>query len=296
MSQKHRWGKKFIDLRDWKSYNEHLIRRGECFINPAFLNQWIQELEEMNIGKIGQPFRCPNSMIEFLAIMKCKGFDYRSLEGILRGFSKMLGGFPVISFSQIRRRIITLTPSFITTDKDLVVGVDGSGMKVTNRGDWIRYKWKVKRGWIKVVLLGDVNGNIIDLRIGNENLDERAASRGMIRKNRKNIKKVLGDGLHDVENTFNLCEKLNIQTGIKIRKNAVAKGLGRRPREVRMYQELGYDEWANQNEYGLRWPATEGIFSAVKRIFGESVMSHKKRFMYHEVRLKFWAYQQLRGV
>jgi hypothetical protein len=34
----------------------------------------------------------------------------------------------------------------------------------------------VKRGWIKVVLLGDINGNIIDLRIGNENLDERAAS------------------------------------------------------------------------------------------------------------------------
>ena len=296
MSQKHRWGQKFIDKRDWKSYNEHLIQRGEYFINPAFLDTWIHELEEMNGGKIGQPFRCPNSMIEFLAIMKCKGFDYRSLEGILRGFSEMLGGFPVISFSQIRRRILTLTPSFDTNSKDLVVGVDGSGMKVTNRGDWIRYKWKVKRGWIKVVLLGDINGNIIDLRIGNENLDERAASRGMIRKNRKNIKKVLGDGLHDVENTFNLCEKLNIQTGIKIRKNAVAKGLGRRPREVRMYQELGYDEWANQNEYGLRWPATEGIFSAVKRIFGESVMSHKKRFMYHEVRLKFWAYQQLRNV
>jgi len=296
MKKIHRWGKKHVDTRDWKSYNEHLIRRGEYFINPTFLDTWVQELEDMNIGKVGQPFQCPNSMIEFLTIMKCKGFDYRSLEGILRGFSKMLGGFPVISFCQIRRRIIKLSPTFSTNDEDLVVGVDGSGMKVTNRGDWIRYKWKVKRGWIKVVILGDIKGNIIDLRIGNENLDERAAGRGMIRKNRKNIKKVLGDGLHDCENTFNLCEKLNVQTGIKIRKNAVAKGLGRRPREVRSYQELGYDEWANQNEYGLRWPATEGIFSAVKRIFGESVMSHKKRFMYHEVRLKFWSYQQLRGV
>jgi len=296
MKKIHRWGNKYADTRDWKSYNEHLIRRGEYFINPTFLDTWSQELSIMNEGKVGQPFICPNSVIEFLAIFKSKGFDYRSLQGILRGFSKILDGFPVISFSQIRRRILALSPSFNTNDEDLVVGVDGTGIKVTNRGDWIRYKWKVKRGWIKIVLLGDVHGNIIDLRAGNENLDERAAGRGMICKNRKTITMVLGDGLHDCEDTFNLCEKLNIQTGIKIRKNAVPKGLGRRPREVRSYQELGYETWANHNKYGLRWPATEGIFSAVKRIFGESVMSHKKRFMYHEARLKFWSYQQLRSV
>ncbi len=107
---------------------------------------------------------------------------------------------------------------------------------------------------------------------------------------------VLGDGLHDCLDTFNLCERLNIQTGIKIRKNATGKGLGRRAKEVRLYQELGYKEWAIQEGYGFRWPATEGIFSAVKRIFGESVMSHKKRNMYHEARLKFWSYQKLRSL
>lgn len=296
MKKIQRWGKKYVDSRDWKSYNEHLIRRGEFCINPTFLETWNQELSIMNEGKVGQPFSCPNSAIEFLQIFKSKGFDYRSLQGILRGFSKILGGFPIISFSQIRRRILALSPSFITNDRDLIVGVDGTGIKVSNRGEWIRQKWKVKRGWIKVVLLGDIHGNIIDVRIGNENLDERASSRGMIRANSKIIKKVLGDGLHDCEKTFILCEKLHIQTGIKIRKNATGKGLGKRAKEVRYYQELGYYDWANQEEYGFRWPATEGIFSAVKRIFGESVMSHKKRNMYHEARMKFWSYQQLRGV
>lgn len=230
------------------------------------------------------------------AMFKSKGFDYRALQGILQGLSKMLGGFPVITFSQIRRRILALPLTFNTNKNDLIVGTDGTGMKVSNRGDWIRKKWKVKRGWIKVVILGDTQGDIVDLRIGNENLDERAAGRGMIRNNAKNIKKVLGDGLHDCEDTFTLCEKLHIQTGIKIRKNATGKGLGRRAKEVRKYQELGYKKWANQEQYGHRWPATEGIFSAVKRIFGESVMSHKKRNMYHEARLKFWSYQQLRSL
>ena len=246
MKKNQRWGRKYVDTRDWKSYNEHLIRRGEYCINPTFLDSWIQDLSTLNIGKIGQPYKCPNSMIEFLAILKSKGFDYRSLEGILRGFSKILGGFPIITFSQIRRRIIALSPSFTSNDNDLVVGVDGTGIKVSNRGEWIRQKWKVKRGWIKVVLLGDIQGNILDVRIGNEapnrsklrvirrneNLAERAAGRGMIRSNSKIIQMVLGDGLHDCEATFNLCEKLHKQTGIKIRKNAAGKGLGRRAKEV----------------------------------------------------------------
>ena len=155
---------------------------------------------------------------------------------------------------------------------------------------------RVRRGWIKVVIMGDTKGNIVDIRVGNEDMDERAASRGMIRKNQENIDKVLLDGYHDCEDTFDLCRQLKIEPGVKIRKNASDKGLGSRPREVRRYQKLGYEKWAQQKEYGMRWPASEGIFSAVKRIFDENVRSHKTRNMYHEARLKFWAYQQLKDI
>ena len=144
--------------------------------------------------------------------------------------------------------------------------------------------------------MGDTKGDIVDIRIGNEDLDERAASRGMIRKNKANIDKILLDGYHDCEDTFDLCNQLKIEPGIKIRENASNKGLGPRPREVRLYQKLGYKKWVEQKEYGMRWPASEGIFSAVKRIFDENVRSHKTRDMYHEARLKFWAYQQLKDI
>ena len=79
MKKIHRWGEKYVDNRDWKSYNEHLIQRGVYFINPSFLDDWNYELSLMNKGKTGKPFRCPDSMIEFLAMFKSKGFDYRSL-------------------------------------------------------------------------------------------------------------------------------------------------------------------------------------------------------------------------
>ncbi|MEK6984212.1 MAG: hypothetical protein AABX33_06580 [Nanoarchaeota archaeon] len=51
-----------------------------------------------------------------------------------------------------------------------------------------------------------------------------------------------------------------------------------------------------QKDYGMEGHSTEGIFSGVKVIFGESVKSHKIKNMYHEAKLKFWSYQKLKGI
>lgn len=292
--KRKRWGRRRKDSRNWTKYNEELVKRGEFYISPRFLDTWLYETRERNAGKVGQPYLYPDSLVAFLGVLHAKGFDYRSLQGIVRALSKRLGGFPVISFSQIRRRLLKLPLDFVAKGNELIAGLDGSGMKVSNRGEWMRQKWKVRRGWIKVVILGDVDGNIIDVRIGNEDLDERAAGRGMIRDNKDCLGKLLADGLHDCKDTFNLLDGLGIEAGIKIRDNASGRGFGPRPDEVRLYQGLGYEDWAKLKEYGLRWPATEGIFSASKRIMGEHVTAHRKRNMYREARLKFWAYQQVK--
>lgn len=294
MAKTKRWGKKYKDKRNWKEYNKQLVKRGEYYINPRFLDTWLEEISSLNHNKVGQPYLYPNSMIEFLAILKSKSFDFRALEGIMRALSKRIGGFPVISYSQIRRRIKKLPLGFAAKSDHLITGIDGTGFKVSNRGEWIRQKWKIRRGWVKVVILGDTKGNIVDIRIGNDNLDENKASRGMLRKNAKNIDKNLADGLHDCVDNFDIYEKLNIEPGIKIRKNANPSGFAPRPYAVQEFQSKGYEKWAKDKEYGLRWPATEGVFSAVKRIFAETLNSHTKRNLYHEAKLKFWAYQALR--
>lgn len=291
-----RWGKKYKDNRNWKEENSKLVKRGEFYINPIFLDNWLGELKEMNYIKIGQPYLYPHSMIQFLALLYAKSFSYRELEGFMRGLSRRLCPFPVISYSQIRKRIRKLPLSFKAKRNNLIVGIDATGNKVSNRGEWIREKWKVRRGWIKVVLMGDTKGNIVDIRIGNEDLDERASGRGMLRKDKKHIEKALMDGWHDCENTFNLCKELEIEPAIKIRENASEHGLGARAEEVRLYKNIGYKKWAEEKGYGYRWVATESIISATKRMFGECVRSHKKRNMYHEARLKFWAYQKIKDL
>jgi len=287
--------RKYKDKRNWKEYNNKLIKRGEFYLNPRFLDTWLQEIKEMNQGKIGKPYLYPNSLIEFLAILHAKSFDYRALQGIVIALSYKFNNFPVIVYSQVCRRVNKMDIKFTTNNQNLIVGVDSSGIKVSNRGDWMRKKWKVKKGWIKVVVMGDSKGNIVDIRVGNEDLNEGKSSRGMIRKNKKKVKKLLGDGLHDCKETFNLCNKLNIDPVIKIRKNASKKSRGSKLRKEKLkeYLKLGHKKWVKEKEYGLRWVCTEGIFSSVKRIFGECVRSTKKKNMYHEAKLKFWAYNLL---
>ena len=87
---------------NWPKYNQQLIKRGEFLVNPKFLDNWNSEVKKMNVGKIGQPYFYPDSMIEFIVFFHCKGYDYRGCEGILRGLSKNYKHkFPVISYTQI---------------------------------------------------------------------------------------------------------------------------------------------------------------------------------------------------
>lgn len=89
--------KRYEDKRDWKEYNKRLIKRGEFYINPRFLSTWKDEVKDMNLGKEGNPYMYPESMIEFLAILHAKAFDYRALQGIMSALSKKFNDFPVIS-------------------------------------------------------------------------------------------------------------------------------------------------------------------------------------------------------
>jgi hypothetical protein len=296
--------RKYEDNRNWKEVNERYVMVGYFYFNPAFLLTWNDELKQMNAGKLGQPYLYPESMIKFLAVLHCK-FDFRALEGFMRWLSEKNNNFPVIDYSQINRRYNAIEVGFKILEKDmedyLDIGIDGSGEKSTKRGGWMREVWKVRKGWIKVVIMGCKNKKgkkyVIDIRVGNENLDERSSARGMIRAHHKNINTLFADGLHENEAMFDLCEHYGIPTAIKLRDNCSIKTSSpRRKQEVRVYKSMPYEEWTREKGYGQRWPITEGIFSGCKRITGEYVSATKKRNMYHEAKVKFWVYNLLQEI
>lgn len=299
MVKLERWGKKRKDKRDWADYNRKLVRRGEWFFDFSFLDGMVKELKEMNRNKVGRPYQYTYSFIEFEAKLQ-PYFDYRSIQGICEALSEKILEFPVNNYSNVCRRVNNLGLNLpeVDFDKPIYVGNDGSGIKVSNRGEWMRQKWQVRRGWIKAVITMDVEKKkILEIEVfdkGDSEPDIFGRHVESLVRQGAHIRKACADGAHDKRKLFNTLEKHKIEQTIKPRSNASTKARGSisRAREVRKFKELGYKAWAKEKEYGMRW-ATEGKFSCVKRKFGEYVRSTKKINMIEEAQRKFVLYERM---
>ena len=63
-----RWGNKFVDKRNWKSYNEELVMRGEFLLPIDMFGNWDEELDKMNEDKKDRPYEFPESFIKIQAV------------------------------------------------------------------------------------------------------------------------------------------------------------------------------------------------------------------------------------
>jgi hypothetical protein len=151
---------------NWSEVNETLVRRGELYIDLEFIENWDNELKKMNERKRGRPFKYPEQFIRFLAgVHYIMHIPYRQLQGFIRGLARWISRIKDPHYTHIRRRIMALdldllVPEEIDPDETVVIAVDSTGLKVTNRGDWMRKMWKGKRkGWLKVHIAVNTRDN-----------------------------------------------------------------------------------------------------------------------------------------
>jgi Transposase DDE domain len=305
MGKNKRWGKPYEDNREWPKYNEHLVQRGEFYLSLEFIAVWDTELSRMNAHKRGRHYLYPVPFIQWVAAIHVLfSMPYRQMEGFLRKLSPFvqqdLAADYTILFRRIRLFELPVSDTIGQTGKDVVVAIDSTGIKVTNRGEWMREKWRVHRGWIKVhVAIDRKSRNILAMEVTNETIPDEKCCIPLIDSAQNSlqsgtVRKVLGDGAYDHISIFNDLEKRHISSAIKIRSNASrrAKGSSYRAQCAREFLDAGYEEWAQRHNYGSRW-SVEGVFSSMKRIFGESVKATSINGMFHELRLKFSLYNIL---
>jgi hypothetical protein len=39
---------------------------------------------------------------------------------------------------------------------DIIIALDSTGLKVANRGEWMRHKWHVRKGYLKIHIAVDI--------------------------------------------------------------------------------------------------------------------------------------------
>lgn len=295
-----RWGRKFKDERDWRDYNEHLVKRGEYLLAFDFVKDWNEELSTMNSGKVGAPYQFPNTLIELQALWHAKQLPYRMIEGMTRDLARM-GHLPEYDdYSTVNRRVNELDYCLaLPQGNDIVVFSDGSGLQAVNGGEYLREKYgKKNRRWIQIILLGDAKHHepiSYEIRLipASESESTKRQLTTLLQQGVP-IVAVGGDGAMDDKNLWKFCEEQELRPLIKPDQNARDNtDCALRNQEVKLRNKMGYKKWAKKNSYGHRWTATEGVFSAIKRVFGEQIKATSENGMLQEAACKIWAYQKM---
>ena len=145
----------------WYENNAKYEAMGAAEI-PEYNHEWDGELEQMNRGKVGRPYKYSHSMMACIAVTRVMwGKSYRKCRGKLK---KCWPGKDIPNFCTIWKRIGASMPMF---ERDgafrpkpgstVRLVVDGTGLANSNRGEWIRVKWNVKRGFFKLHILVDLD-------------------------------------------------------------------------------------------------------------------------------------------
>jgi len=155
---------------------------------------------------------------------------YRQTEGVVREHaSNTLPSIP--DYSNISRRINKLDIKINDKDKynlhddNFVIAIDSTGIKVTNRSEWIRHKWNIKRSYLKIHVAVDIKWKrILSLQVTNEQVHDGKVLPKLVEdiiiKQNNEIDMTIADGSYDNNKIFQFLSFNNIKPAIKVRKNS----------------------------------------------------------------------------
>jgi hypothetical protein len=291
-----------LAARDWRRINEGLVKRGEILLDLRILDRWDSELEEMNDGKEGGRYVYPEIFVRLLGYMHLLfHLPYRQTEGFMKALRRFDSRIMVPDYSTIDRRVNRLNVKLSEEDygNDLVIAVDASGIKVSNRGDWMRRKWRVRRGYLKIHIAVDVKRKkILALKVTDEKVGDERMLQTLVEEASKKAKiaKTIGDGAYDTKRSFRYLDARKIEPVIKVRRDASSRAGGCMPRKLVAQEYLRNPKaWKRRHGYGQRW-MVETAFSSLKRTFGEYVSAKTMHNMANEIMLKASLYNLLTGL
>jgi hypothetical protein len=303
----------------WSEYNESLVRRGEILLGFDVIDNWDKELADMNRGKLGGPFHYPDTFVLMLGYAKAYfHLPYRQTEGVVKGHAaNKIPSIP--DFSTISRRMNRLdvkikndggknpNPSEEEENGYIIITIDSSGIKKTNRGQWINKKWNMqnRKGYLKIHIAVDIKSKkILSMEVTDEHVHDNKMLPMLVDNVLKSnndgfavvVDRVLGDGAYDSNDTFRFLSENGIIPCIKVRKNSRVRNTAHIFRNLSVIaQRNDFEQWKDSVSYGQRW-IVETVFSSLKRMFGEYVYSIKMENMKQELMLKASLYNKFMSI
>jgi hypothetical protein len=139
------------------------------------LDGWDNELSQMNHGKVSEPYNYPDSFIQLLDYMMAYfHLPYRQTEGVVIAHANTkIPGIP--DYSIISRRVngLEIKINERLLGNNIVIVLDRPGIKVANRGEWIRHKWHIRKGYLKIHVADTIKKKrILSLEVTSEEVHD----------------------------------------------------------------------------------------------------------------------------
>lgn len=282
-----------------KEATDKYIQEGYLYFSFDFLEDWNQELKEINQKKNGRHYQFPNSMIKCCSRIKFAfQTGWRQVVGILSSLKKWIPIPKVPQKSQMSERFnqfnFDYQETIIKTEKQNVA-LDSTGIKLRFSGQWIREKHKIQKPFLKLhVAVNTKTNQAVAIELTEDSKSDVSQAKKLLESSNKisKVEKGFMDGAYDKKILWSWCNQNKISPFIRLRKNAKPNGLSLRAEQAKRMREIGFDEWMKERGMGEREPV-ECWYSVFKRRFGEFFMCRTEKNMLQEIKFKTMLCNQL---
>jgi IS5 family transposase len=283
-------------IRNWKQYNDALVRRGSLtlWVDQATLEAWRYQ----GPPRRGAQFRYSDTAIEcVLTLRSVYHLPLRATEGFARSIFGLMGlDLDVPDYSTLCRRAKSLAITLPKkADGPLHLVIDSTGLKVYGEGEWKvrQHGYSKRRTWIKLHLAIDPESHEIRAAMVSEpGVTDAEAVPDLLAQEGGPIEGVEADGAYDRREVYEELLRRGAKAIIPPRRDAkiIRHGNASGPRlardeNLRRIRKIGRAAWKQESGYHRRSLGETAMFR-MKTIFGGGIASRRPAQQAKEVGIR----------
>jgi hypothetical protein len=283
-------------IRNWKQYNQALVRRGSItlWVDPETLQAWRYQ----GPARRGAQFRYSDTAIQcVLTLRSVYHLPLRATEGFARSIFGLMGlDLPVPDYTTLCRRAESLCITLPKkADGPLHLVIDSTGLKVYGEGEWKvrQHGYSKRRTWIKLHLAIDPESHEIRAAMVSEpGVTDAEAVPDLLAQEEGPVEAVEADGAFDRQGVYEELERRGAKAVIPPRRDAKIRRHGNkagprlaRDENLRRIRKIGRAAWKQESGYHRRSLGETAMFR-MKTIFGGGVASRRTQRQAKEVGIR----------
>lgn len=292
--------KKHYRVRNWKYYNESLVKRGNILLwfTEEVVRQWQFPRRS---GKRGRPEKYPGVVIECaLSLRALFHLPFRATQGLLESLTKWLGlAVEVPDYTTLNKRQrhfrSILKTSAIKPGEKIHVVVDATGLKVYGEGEWTRRQHgkRQRRTWRKIHLAVNAQSfEIVGAMLTEASCHDGEVLPALLETVKASPGRCIGDGAYDHRKNYQYLHERDAKAIIPPRRDAKISQHGNckkpplaRDEAIRFIRRHGQKQWKVSQGYHVRSLA-ETMMYCFKTAFGAQLQNRSLETQAVEVGIK----------